>query len=46
MNKNIEFKERIEKTEKYVMWFSILGMLASAACIAFSLQNLGGFLWQ
>ena len=39
MNKNLELKERIEKTEKYVMWIAIVGMSSALSLIVSILLN-------
>ena len=39
VSKNIEFKNKIEKTEKYVMLFSILGMSSALSLIVSALLS-------
>ena len=39
MSKNVEFKKQIERTEKYVMWFAIVGMSSALSLIVSILLN-------
>ena len=39
VSKNIEFKGQIEKTEKYALWFAIIGMSSALSLIALALLS-------